>query len=303
MRECSRRPRLAGLTIALAALTVLAPPVAADAGSFRAGSDPWTGPFVALGDSFAAGALVPPSPSGSPAGCLRSGRDYGADVAAALRVARYVDATCSGATTADMTEPERVALGGINRPQFSFLAADDSVVTVTIGGDDIGFAGIIRTCAVLSLTDVPGAPCHRHYTAGGTDRLEAAISATAAKVAAVLRGIHVRAPRARVLLVGYPDILPTAGGGCWPLVPFAHGDVPYLRGIELTANKMLARAAASNGATFVDTYRATTGHDACQAPGTKYIEGLIPASPGYPLHPNWRGELAMAGQVLAALRG
>jgi lysophospholipase L1-like esterase len=121
-------------------------------------------------------------------------------------------------------------------------------------------------------------------------------------VAAVLRGIHARAPAARVLLVGYPDILPSGGDGCWPEMPIAFGDVPYLRGVEISLNQMLARTAAANGATFVDTYTATIGHAACQSPAVKDVEGLIPTSLAYPFHPNRRGEQVMAARVLAALR-
>ena len=289
--------RLAGTTLTGVALLALLLP---GSGSEAAGSV--TGSFVALGDSYASGNLIPSSPSGRPAGCLRSSHDYGADAAAALKVSRYVDATCSGASTKSMTAPEKVA-GGTNAPQFSFLAADDSVVTLTIGGDDIGFGGILETCATLSLIDLFGDPCERHYAAGGTDRLVAAINAATPKVAAVLRGIHARAPHARVLLVGYPDILPTTGDGCWPEVPLAFGDMPYLRGIEIDLNQMLARAAAANGATFVDTYQATIGHDACQRPGVKDVEGLIPTSLAAPFHPNERGEQVMAARVLAALPG
>jgi hypothetical protein len=64
---------------------------------------------------------------------------------------------------------------------------------------------------------------------------------------------------------------------------------------------MLARTAAGNGATFVDTYRASIGHDACTGPDTKDVEGLLPTSLAYPFHPNQRGELVMAEQVVAAL--
>jgi lysophospholipase L1-like esterase len=304
MRNGFRRLRLAGIALIVAAALGTAVPGPALAGQLR--SDPTTagspgGPFVALGDSFAGGNLIPASPSGTPAGCLRSSHDYGADAAVALGATRYIDATCTSATTTSMTQPEPV-LGGTNPPQFSSLAADDSVVTLTIGGDDVGFLGVLETCATLSLIDLFGHPCQRHYTAGGTDRLAAAINATAPKVAAVLQGIHARAPLARVLLVGYPDILPSQGDGCWPEVPFAFGDVPYLRGIEIGLNQVLARTAAANGATFVDTYTATIGHDACQPPAVKDVEGLIPASLAYPFHPNRRGERVMAAQVLAALR-
>jgi len=300
MREGFRRLRLASTALIVAATLGLAIPAMALAGTIRPAAGSLSGPFVALGDSFAAGNLIPASPSGTPAGCLRSSHDYGADAAAALGVTRYIDATCTSATTKSMTQPEPVLLG-TNPPQFNSLAADDSVVTLTIGGDDVGFLRVLETCAVLSLTDLFGDPCQRHYTAGGTDRLAAAVNATAPKVAAVLRGIHARAPSARVLLVGYPDILPTTGDGCWPEVPFAFGDVPYLRGVEISVNQMLARTAAANGATFVDTYTPTIGHDACQSPQVKDVEGLIPASLAYPFHPNLRGERVMAHQVVAAL--
>ena len=213
------RLRLAGTVLFVAMRPALALPAVAQAGLTRPAAGSVRGPFVALGDSFAAGNLIPASPSGTSPGCLRSSHDYGADAAAALRAARFVDATCTGASTTSMTQPEPV-LPGTNPPQFSVLAADDSVVTLTLGGDDVGFPHILATCAALSLTDLSGGPCQRHHTAGGTDRLAAAITATAPKIAAVLRGIHLRAPSARVLLVGYPDIL------------LATGDGPYLRAVE-----------------------------------------------------------------------
>ena len=258
------------------------------------------GTFVALGDSYAAGNLIPASPVGSPAGCLRSTHNYSGDVQAVIRAGRYVDVACTDATTADMTRPQDT-MAGTNRPQFDALSSRDSVVTITIGGNDIGFKSILATCVALSVTSPSGQPCQRHFTAGGTDRLAARVAAIAPKVTAVLQGIHRRAPRARVLLVGYPDILPNTGTGCYPDVPLAHGDVPYLRATEMALNRTLARAAAASHATFVDTYRATIGHDVCQRPGTRWVEGLIPASPAFPFHPNGRGQQAMARQVLAAL--
>jgi hypothetical protein len=165
----------------------------------------------------------------------------------------------------------------------------------------LGFASIIINCTGLSLTSPLGSPCKNHYTAGGTDQLAQMIAAIGPKVAAALAAIHQRAPRARALLVGYPDILPDAGRGCWPVVPIAHGDVPYLRGAEAELNAMLADEAAANGATFVDTYRNSIGHDFCQRTGVKWVEGLVPTSPAAPVHPNALGERAMAQQVLAAV--
>src|SRR5271157_2057815 len=123
-----RRLRLAGTALIVAATlgaAVPGPVLAAESSQLRPGAGSLGGPFVALGDSFAAGDLIPASPSGTPAGCLRSSHDYGADVAAALRVTKYINATCNGASTTSMTQPEPVPRG-VNPPQFNALAADDS---------------------------------------------------------------------------------------------------------------------------------------------------------------------------------
>jgi GDSL-like Lipase/Acylhydrolase family len=255
--------------------------------------------YVALGDSYTAGPLVPDQ-TGSPAGCLRSTHSYPFLVAAGAGAATFTDVSCQGATTANMTHAQSVPLG-TNPPQDNGLSASTTLVTLQISGNNIGFSDIIIHCTTLSLTDPFGSPCKDHYTSGGTDRLRAAIAKAAPKVAADLQGIHAGAPNAKVFLVGYPVILPNSGDGCWPLVPIAYGDVPYLRGVEQVLNSMLATEAAANNATFVDTYTASIGHDACQAPGTKWVEGLIPTSPAAPFHPNGLGEQEMAKQVLAAL--
>jgi hypothetical protein len=266
------------------------------AGPLGAGGKP---NYVALGDSYTAGPLIPDQ-TGSPVGCLRSTHSYPFLVSAGAGAAMFTDVSCQGATTADMTHSQSVPLG-TNPPQDNALSASTTLVTLQISGNNIGFSDIIIHCTTLSLTDPFGSPCKDYYTSGGTDRLRAKINAAAPKVAADLQGIHADAPDARVLLVGYPVILPNSGDGCWPAVPIAFGDVPYLRGVEKALNSMLASVAGANNATFVDTYTASIGHDVCQAPGTKWVEGLIPTSPAVPFHPNMLGEQEMARQVLAAL--
>jgi lysophospholipase L1-like esterase len=302
---CSARPshrvrrRAPGLVIALAAGSLLVG-VTAGAASASGPGPTGTGPrYVALGDSYTAGPLIPDL-TGAPAGCARSTGNYPHLVAAAAGAASFTDVSCQGADTTNLTRPEPVPLG-TNPPQDDALSPATTLVTLQIGGNDINFINIVINCTVLSFTDPFGSPCKDHYTSGGTDQLKAAIDATAPKVAADLRDIHARAPNARVLVVGYPVILPASGDGCWPAVPIASGDVPYLRGVEKELNAMLAAEAAANNATFVNTYTASIGHDACQPTGVKWVEGLIPTSPAAPFHPNALGEKEMAAQVLAAL--
>ncbi len=256
-----------------------------------------SGTYVALGDSFTA-APLPHAQGGSSPACLRSVQDYPALVAAALRPASFVNVSCFGASTTDMSQAQRAD----TPPQLNALSAADTLVTLQVGGDDIGVGHIATTCATLSLTSPFGHPCQQHYTSGGTDQLAQAVAQTAPKVAAVLAAIRQRAPHARILLVGYPDILPVSGNGCWPEVAVARGDVPYLRGIENQLNGMLTATAAAHGVTFVNTYAASVGHDACQHPGTKWVEGLIPTSVAVPFHPNALGEQAMAQDVERAIQ-
>ncbi|HZU54297.1 MAG TPA: SGNH/GDSL hydrolase family protein [Actinocrinis sp.] len=256
------------------------------------------GKYVSLGDSYVSGPLIPDQVN---LGCLRSDQNYPSLTAAAEGVSGFADVSCGAATTDDMTQSQADGPIVVNGPQLDAVTSDDGLVTLGIGGNDIGFISIIATCAGESLTNPFGSPCTAHYTAGGTDQLAAAIDATAPKVGAVLQAIHQRAPYAKVLVVGYPDILPEYSNGCWPLEPIAYGDVSYLRSTEKRLNSMLAEEAAANNAQYVDTYTSTIGHDVCQAPGTKWIEGLVPLAPAAPFHPNAQGEAAMARALEADL--
>jgi lysophospholipase L1-like esterase len=256
------------------------------------------GKYVSLGDSYVSGPLIPSQVN---LGCLRSNHNYPSLAAAAIGSSAFSDASCGAATTDDMTQSQVDGLITVNGPQLNAVTSDDALVTLGIGGNDIGFVNIILTCAAESLTNPFGSPCTAHYTSGGTDQLAASINATEPKVAAVLQAIHQRAPQAKVVVVGYPDILPEYSNGCWPAEPIAYGDVSYLRSTEKLLNAMLATAAAANNAQYVDTYTPTIGHDVCKPAGTKWIEGLLPLSAAAPFHPNAKGEAAMAVALEAAL--
>jgi lysophospholipase L1-like esterase len=262
-------------------------------------SDPVpAGPVVALGDSYTAGALLPLDMAAAPPGCLRSPDAYPVLVAAALK-APLTDVACTNAGVKEMTKAQKTYLG-TNPPQLSALRPDDALVLLTLGGDDMGFLNVLQTCMKLSVTDPWGSPCEAHYTKGGTDQLAARVRAEAPRLTAVLRAIAADAPHARIVLVGYPDLFPLSGG-CWPAVPITDGDIAYLRGIETQMNAMLAADAKAAGATYVDTFTATIGHDFCAPESTRDVEGLIPGSAALPFHPNARGQAAIAKAVLKAL--
>lgn len=284
------RPPLPCVLVAVAAVVaLLVLPVAPDA----LASDTET--YVAMGDSYTAGPGIPHQVP-HPLGCWRSDRNHPQAVARA-RGWLLRDASCSGATTTDLAAPQPV-LGGPNPPQLDALDAEVGVVSLQIGGNDIGFAEILRRCtAVVPL----GTPCQRFYTRGGTDEISRRIMETGPEVGAVLAEARRRAPEARLFVLGYPAILPDTRLGCWPLMPIAPGDVPYLREKHKELNAMLATQAEAAGATYVDLYGPSVGHDACQLPGTRWVEPLVPLSPAAAYHPNVLGMRRTADVLLGAL--
>jgi lysophospholipase L1-like esterase len=259
-----------------------------------------TGPYVSLGDSYTSAPLVP-VPTGDPIGCGRSTNNYPSDVARVIAPSTFTDVSCGSATTDNMTQPQSVPFGGTNPPQFDALSTADTLVTVGIGGNDAGLIGVAETCAEIDATHPTGHACKDHYQASGSDPNIAAINATGPKVAAVLQGIHQLAPSAKVMIVGYPDGLPVDGTNCWPLVPLSSGDIKYFNSLEKKLNSVIANDAANNNATFVGTFKSSIGHDACKPPGVAWVNGIVPNSVAYPLHPNQMGEQNMANQVLAKL--
>ena len=256
--------------------------------------------YVALGDSFTAAPFVPMQ-YGTPIGCGRSDHNYPSVVKAAIGATVFRDESCSSATTQHMTEPQSV-FGGNHIPQFDALSADATLVTVGIGGNDVGLVGAATDCLGLGLLAPTGTACRANFAKpDGGDRLVDKIAAAAPKIAATLQGIRQRSPQARVLIVGYPAAAPTDGRSCYPLVPLSSDDLAYLDEMLRRTNTMLAEQAAANGAEFVDTYADSIGHDVCTLPPRRWFEGVIPTMPAYPVHPNALGEASMARSVLRVL--
>jgi len=270
--------------------------------------------YVALGDSWSADVnLLKITTQYAPFGCVQSSADYPHQVAAALGIAQFQDATCGGATTDDMTQPQSAPLGGSNPPQFDRLTKTTDLVTVGIGGNDVGLVGVITSCINLlpSLTLLPGvtlpeplgAPCKPNYVSGGVDTVSQKIAAAAPKIAAVIDGIKARSPHATIEVVNYFNPIPTQG--CYPYVQIDNEDVPWLHDKLAEMDAMLAGVAASEGVELADTDPGTAGHDVCQLPGAQYATGLIPLSTdpliAVPFHPTQLGADHQAERVLAAL--
>jgi lysophospholipase L1-like esterase len=293
-----RLPVIAALCGAAAVASSLLAPMAIATPSANAGPKS----MVALGDSYASGPLIPVETE-QPWGCLRSSNNYAHQVASALGLA-LTDVTCSGASTHHMYDPHGVspdeqfaqygsAYGypgpGANPPQLEALRPDTDIVTLQIGGNDIGFLGLAETCAEGAAT---GPGCRQAVEA---EDPFGRIADTAPKIARVLRDIHVKSPHAAVYVLGYPSIFKFGDDPSCPAMGVGKDDALYLRSVQEGLNAMIQSVADddaqpySDAASYVDVYAPSAGHTACDLPVLRWVEPIVPVNAAAPIHPNLGG--------------
>ena len=231
--------------------------------SARAGGAPLA--YVALGDSYSSAPLVPTTDVAE--GCFRSSSNYPSLVARSLG-ARLVDRTCGGATTRDLTRRQRPAIPA----QDTALRPSTRLVTLGMGGNDERvFSTLVQTCSRLRSQDPAGSPCRAAMATPGGDRLRLALGRTEDRLVTAVRAIRRASPRAQVLLVGYPHIV-AAGRSCTAL-PLAAGDYAWAEGVNRALTRAVEGAATRSGATYVDVWAASRGHDICSS--DPWINGSV----------------------------
>lgn len=243
--------------------------------------------YVALGSSMAAGPGIRPGAAGAPFGSGRSARNYPHLVADALAL-ELVDVTFSGATTAHVLSQRQCGAA----PQIDALDGSESLVTITIGGNDVGYVPLL-TAAVLPrmsrLLPMIGALLDRNAR-------ERALADVGAALTAVGTAVRERAPRARVLFVDYLTLLPPAGVRAAPL---SDADAELGRHVAGRLEEHTAAAAAATGCELVAAGQASREHHAWSTrPWTVGAAWPLPWRPA-PFHPNAVGMRAVADLVIA----
>jgi hypothetical protein len=259
--------------------------------------------YVALGDSYSAGPLIP-TQRPDPANCLRSYNNYPAYLAGYLGVATYRDVTCSGARVRDLSHTQTTVVPGPYNPppQLESLSKGTDIVTVGIGGNDFGlFSAVTGKCSALAAGDPLGAPCTAYFTnSRGVNTKYRDARRIQKHVARGLAAIHAAAPDAMVYVVGYPRLLPQSG--TCTAVGFATGDYPFARKVEFLLNRSLRRAAGADDAVYIGTYHDSRGHDAC-AGADAWINGQKMTATAAAYHPNQTGERGMGRTVFHRITG
>ncbi len=272
--------------LGLAAALVCALPAAAGASTVN---------YVAIGDSYtSAPGVTPYEESKQAEDCGRSTQNYPHQVASALKLS-LTDVSCGGAQTKDETESQFEG----QPPQDDALSASTNVVTIGMGGNDGGLFGeLLNGCTTIdAIESRPGKhPCQDEYEKFVTETF----AADKGPQEAALEHIKELAPNAKVFVVGYPDITPKKGH-CTAF-PWYEGDLKWFRNkVQKVGNKSIKAGAKAHGAIFVDTFKQSEGHNACQPVGTRWIEPILGSLTGVPVHPNLLGEEADAYAVEAAM--
>lgn len=279
---------MAASLVAATAVCFSAPPTGIESARTR----PVT--YVALGDSAAAAPLVPDA--ADPPGCFRSTNDYPAVLARRIGAANFVDVSCSGATVADITDRAQRTSGGDVPRQIEAITGDTELITITIGGNDVGLASSAAQCRRNSLAQPP---CFAAFTSAGSDRFSAAIRRQLPQWETMIGAVRARAPHARVVLVGYATYI--RPGGCFGRQPINPADADYFQAKVDEIDDQQRALAARLAIDFFDTRPVSAGHDMCAPPDDRYIEGFELSHLAAPLHPNASGAeavgTALAGQL------
>ncbi|RYF27437.1 MAG: SGNH/GDSL hydrolase family protein [Chloroflexi bacterium] len=260
--------------------------------------------FVSLGDSFSSGNgadIVPgqavgntsvydPATNNATNQCLRSSKSY-APLLATEKGYALTQVACSGATTDNI-----LSVGQFNEaPQISAVTPDTQLVTLTIGGNDVGFVPLVA-CVVTTSCTTSSPEIVNTY---------AQLNTLPQKITNVLNAIKANAPNAQIRIAGYPQIVPTTNSnavGCQPWL--AKSEQTLANTIEQQLNGILQTAATQAGSTvkYIDPFASTSPfmqrdlvgltRDACSLSAARAINGIradfMPAN----FHPNILGHRA-----------
>lgn len=207
----------------------------------------------------------------------------------------FTFAACSGATQGDLTDDNRSNDG--EDPQLDDLDEDTSLVTMSIGGNDLGFASVVQDCIVNGQRGVPMTDtCQEKHA----DRIEQRLDTLHDELVETYRDMKNRAPNARIVIVGYPELFVEEPSDSIGNLLFAEDQV-WMNEQAGALNDMLRSAAKEAGVEFIDPTEAFRGHGI--GSDDPWINDLTWGGPGISLvdpgsfHPNAQGHDAIADLV------
>jgi lysophospholipase L1-like esterase len=237
--------------------------------------------YVALGSSYAAGPGIPRQLDA----CGESDHNYPHLVAAALHL-DLVDASCSGAVIANILDQPQ----GANPPQLQSVTPDASLITFTVGGNDVGYIATAFACGSADKSACT--------TAVNQARLARQFSKLSTSLTTLVQQLRAKAPKATIVMVTYPRLVPASACPALEYSPAADELVGSL-GERLEAT--FATVAKQTGVRIADPYVLAAGHGPCAGASQRWVDGAS-APDAFPYHPTAAGHAEMAHLVEKALQ-
>jgi hypothetical protein len=267
-------------------------------GAFRPASSVPTD-YTIMGDSYSSGEGLGSYDGGTDSAsnqCHRSPLAFGRLYATAVDDIA-VHTACSGATIDNITTTGQ---GGEN-PQLAQVNPNSSLVTVTIGGNDAGFASVLTRC----LNPLTGS-CEDYYNQDDDNNEDNVIDALEPKLAAAYTAIRNKAPNARVVAMTYPNLFKPLST-CDGVLNASFSDMQWLIGETGQLDNVIVRAAHDAGIDVLDERYAFVGHEVCSSdPWVYSLPGPLPSGTGVTdsnawFHPTQEGHLALENDLSAHL--
>jgi lysophospholipase L1-like esterase len=262
-------------------------------------------PYAIIGDSYSSGVGAGPYDDGTDSDtntCMRSanafGRLYAAGPPEIYAPADVQHLACSGAVIDNLTSTSRNG----EPPQISRISPTASLVTVTIGGNDVGFADILAICVLPSTS-----PCEDQYSQDDDNNLDARIEGLEPRLVAAYTAIRAQAPDASVIAVTYPNLFAPGSEGpsqsqCLGIGFLWDDDVAWLIDETYHLDNVIDEAATAAGIQVLDERYAFSGHELCTAdPWVNSLTDQPFSDIDEAFHPNAAGQAALAASLTAEL--
>jgi lysophospholipase L1-like esterase len=246
--------------------------------------------YVALGSSFAAGAGLGDLQRGSPFPCARSVNGYPQRLARMLGLS-ILDMSCGGAVTKHLLHGGQFFQG----PQIRAIGKNTKLVTITIGGNDVGYVGDLSMLAARNSGSIFGRLV-RLFWDGPKRMEERGFDKLGGELEQLTRAVRSRAPQAKILLATYPTILPPSG--ICARLSLSPSEADAMRAVGDRLARVTAKAATKGGAILADMHKLGAAHNACSP--APWVNGWTNGGIA-PFHPTQQGADATARAIAQAL--
>lgn len=269
--------------------------------------------YIALGDSFASGYGLGNYGGWDAVGCVRSFDDYPHRIASANGW-NLNDRSCAGAVVANVTDTPQSTSSGTVPAQVNALSAKTDIITISIGGNDIGFSTVLGTCFAASANGPLLANSSAKNCVSSSPAVaqlpQVLANQTGPALDRMLSTVKKKAPNAKIYLLGYLSLFPSAGvqsTGCFvppidslgaPIAnsyPFTASDTAFFHDMQVSLDRAQKQAADRNGVTFISMLQSSDAKSPCGDTGNSLVNGVTFTSMKPPtvaqgtLHPNAAG--------------